>query len=280
MLSTVNDFRPGTYSDQHHVWQATLSEDAIVFSTLPKNEPFPGADWPDDDAATGRAGGAAPLGPDERTGDSLYAPHGTRPRRPAPAGRVRVPVDYTHAWFPTERFDEVVRDGQWTFGREGDGYVALWSPPAVDLRKYAPRDVFTDGLTEPFDLVAPGGSDNVWIAEVGPRQLAARSRLHGRPSPPPRSTFAHPAAGYPGGFDVVYESPSEGELTFGQDGPFTVAGAEVSLRDGPRYDNPWSTTSFRARSSRSATTRAAWCSTSAPAPVRSPPADGQAGPST
>ena len=50
MLSTVADFRPGTYADQHHVWQATLDEDAIVFTTHPKNEPFEGADsWPDDD---------------------------------------------------------------------------------------------------------------------------------------------------------------------------------------------------------------------------------------
>ena len=26
--------------------------------------------------------------------------------------------------------------------------------------------MFTHGLTEPFDLVAPGGSDNVWIADA------------------------------------------------------------------------------------------------------------------
>ncbi len=53
------------------------------------------------------------------------------------------------------------------------------------------------------------------------------------------------ADGYPGGFDVVFDSPSEGLLSIGQDGPFTVAGDEVSLRNEYRYDNPWSTTPFR-----------------------------------
>ena len=76
-------------------------------------------------------------------------------------------VDYTHAYFPTERFDEVRRSGGWTFGRRGEGYVALWSWRPTEWRTHDPSVTFTNGLTEPFDLVAPGGADNVWIAEVG-----------------------------------------------------------------------------------------------------------------
>lgn len=169
MLSTVNDFRLGTSGDQHHVWQATLSEDAIMFSTLPKNEPLVGADrWPDE-------------------------------------------------------------DGYW------------W-------RTYAPGEVFTDGLTEPFDLVAPGGSDNVWISHVGSRRLdgSFESFMTDLTSLAPRVDVRSPTTeGFPGGFDVAFDSPSEGVLSIGQDGAFTVAGAEVPLQNELRYDNPWSTTPFR-----------------------------------
>ena len=61
----------------------------------------------------------------------------------------------------------VERDG-WVIGRKGDGYVALWScrPDRVAGRTTRPPSPPT-GLTERFDLVAPGGADNVWITEVG-----------------------------------------------------------------------------------------------------------------
>ncbi len=245
MLSTVNDFRPGTYSDQHHVWQATLSEDAIVFTTLPKNEPFEGAtSWPDADGYWTGSGALPRSAQHGRTSISLYAPR--VPNEFILGGFTR--LDYTHAWFPTERFDEVVRAGNWTFGREGKGYVALWSHRPVDWRTYAPGEVHTDGLTEPFDLVAPGGPDNVWIAHVGSRKLdgSFESFMSELTKRTPQVHVRPPTAdGFPGGFDVVFDSPSEGPMSIGQDGPFSVAGKEVSLRNELRYDNPWSTTPFQ-----------------------------------
>ncbi len=245
MLSTVNDFRPGTYSDQHHVWQATLSEDAVVFTTLPKNEPFVGADgWPDADGYWTGSGALPRSAQHGRTSVSLYAPR--VPNEFVLGGFTR--LDYTHAWFPTERFDEVVRAGNWTFGREGDGYVALWSHRPVEWRTYAPGEVFTDGLTEPFDLVAPGGPDNVWISHVGSRRLdgSFESFVADLTARVPEVDVRAPTAeGFPGGFDVAFDSPSEGVVSIGQDGAFTVAGAEVPLRNELRYDNPWSTTPFR-----------------------------------
>jgi hypothetical protein len=76
--------------------------------------------------------------------------------------------DYTHAFFPTEHFDQVVEQDGWVIGRKGDGYVALWSWRPTQWRTYAPGD-HTLGLTQRFDLVAPGGADDVWITEVGRR---------------------------------------------------------------------------------------------------------------
>lgn len=47
------------------------------------------------------------------------------------------------------------------------------------------------------------------------------------------------ADGYPGGFDVTFVSPTEGELQVGQAEPLLVQGDEVPLRNELWYDNPW-----------------------------------------
>ena len=96
---------------------------------------------------------------------SLYAPHVRDP--PARRSTRSATSHYTHAYFPQERFDEVVQHGGWTFGRKGDGYVALWSWRPTQWRTYDDPGIFTHGLTQPFDLVADGGADNVWITQVG-----------------------------------------------------------------------------------------------------------------
>ncbi len=54
-------------------------------------------------------------------------------------------------------------------------------------------------------------------------------------------------AGLPGGFDVAWDSPTEGPLTFGTTAPLTAQGAVVPIDGYPRYDNPWSHTPFDAR---------------------------------
>ncbi len=164
MLSSAQDYRPGCFGEQYHAWQATLDEDAVVFTTNPGNEPRGGARWQDGDLYWN---GGATMPRSAQQGAAvinLYAPQ-------YPAGGP--PLDafaylpYTHAYFPTERFDEVRTVGQWTLGRKGDGYVALWSWRPTQWRTHDPAVTFTNGLTQPFDLVAPGGADNVWIGEVG-----------------------------------------------------------------------------------------------------------------
>ena len=55
------------------------------------------------------------------------------------------------------------------------------------------------------------------------------------------------AAGLPGGFDVAWDSPTEGTLTFGTTAPLTDRGAAVPIAGYARYDNPWSHTAFDAK---------------------------------
>jgi hypothetical protein len=236
MLSTAQDHRPGVFSEQVHSWQATLDEHALVFTTQPKNEPQRGTEWPDRDGYWTGTGSLPRSAQHGAAAIHLYAPKFEKPGPPLDSFTY---LDYTHAYFPQERFDEVVRDGNWTFGRKGDGYVALWSMRPVEWRTYdATDEVFTHGLTEPFDLVARGGPDNVWIVEVGDakkwKTFAAFRDAIG-------------AADITSGTDIVYDSPTEGTMRFGWDGPLEVNGETVELHGSQRYDNPWVRAPFESR---------------------------------
>jgi hypothetical protein len=141
-----------------------------------------------------------------------------------------------------------VQSGGWTFGRKGSGYVALYSKRPVHWRTYEDPAIFTHGLRKSFDLVADGGADNVWLTQVGDssqfRNFAAfRAAVLAHPV----QVAARPAVGaLAGGFDVSYESPTEGAVSFGTTGPLRVKGADVALDTGKRYDNPWALANFGA----------------------------------
>jgi hypothetical protein len=228
MLSTAQDYRPGCYGEQYHAWQATLDEDAVVFTTLPGNEPRPGTSWVDADKYwTGT--GAMPRSAQEGPGplqDFTY-------------------LNYTHAYFPTERFDEVRQVGNWTLGRRGNGYVALWSWRPTSWRTHDPAVTFTNGLTQPFDLVAPGGANNAWIVEVGDRGRwgsfdSFATAVTGAPIDV--TDLGVGTDGLPSGFDVTYRSPSQGLMQFSTTGPLTVDGSTVDLHPTARFDNPFGRT--------------------------------------
>jgi hypothetical protein len=154
---------------------------------------------------------------------------------------------YTHAYFPRDHFDEVVQDGNWVFGRRGDAYVALYSYRAPEWVTYDPAVVATNGMVEPFDLRANGGPDNTWIVECG-RQADAGSfdafRTAIAASAVSVTVLPRTAVDLPGGFDVVYESPSQGRITFGWDASFTIDGEEMPITGYPRRDNPWAHTAY------------------------------------
>jgi hypothetical protein len=245
MLSTAQSYRPGRASEQHHVSQATLDENAIVFTTHPKNEPQSGTAWPDDDGYWTGNGSLPRAAQHGALSMSLYAPVFENPGPPLTAFGY---LPYTHAYFPQERFNEVVQSGGWTFGRKGSGYVALYSWRPVHWRTYADPAIFTHGLRKSFDLVADGGADNVWLTQVGDAsQFRSFAAFRAAVLAHPVQVAARPAAGaLAGGFDVSYESPTEGAVGFGTTGPLRVKGADVALDTGKRYDNPWALANFGA----------------------------------
>jgi hypothetical protein len=247
MLSSALDYRPGAHGNQYHAWQATLGAKATVFTTHPGNMPRTGDRWVDGDqywTGTGSMPRTAQHGP---AAIHLYSPAFENPT--ADIFESFRYLEETHAWFPTEHFDEVHQEDNWVFGRAGDGFVALWSWRDTEWRTHGPDIVNQGNLTEDFDLVAPGGADNVWIVEVadaadwGGSFAAFRAALLA--AEPQVTDLAPDGSNGPyGGFDVTWTSPSAGAMTFGNHTPFTVDGQPVALDDHPRFDNPWTQVAF------------------------------------
>jgi len=247
MLSTAQDYRKGVRGSQTHIAQATLDEHAVVFVTHPTYIPVaPGGvvppDWNwqrEDEPGPGywTGNGAEPRAAQyENVSIQIFSP------QYAPIGFLGfLYLPETHAYFPHAHFDEVVQDGHWTFGRKGDAFVGLYSHRDTVWRGGQPEVFDNQGL--PFDLVAPGGADNVWIIEVGSASEhgdfgAFRAALASAP------VVATPVGDLDGntfadGYDLVYGSPSQGEIRFGWHAPLEVAGQIVPIADHARFDSPF-----------------------------------------
>lgn len=237
MLSTAQDYRPGVFSEQVHAWQATLAEQALVFTTHPKNEPERGTEWPDSDGYWTGSGSMPRSAQHKNVSISIYNPQFDKPGPPLERFSY---LDYTHAYFPSEKFDEVVRDGHWTFARKDDGYVALYSALTPEWRAHDPNEVFTHGLTKPFDLVARGSNKNVWITEVGdPTTYTDFADFRAKIAAAPVKVDADQR--------VSYTSPVQGAITFAWSEDLTVAGTPVELHPEARMANPFVTVPFEGR---------------------------------
>ncbi len=252
MVSTAQDYRKGLRGAQTHIAQATLDEHAIVFTQHP--------------AALALSGGG-PVPPDwnwqreDEPGPGYWTGNASEPRSAQHENVViqlyapqynKLPLfgfsylDETHAYFPHAHFDEVVQSGHWTFGRKGDAYVALYSLLPTVWRTGQPEVFDNAGL--PFDLVAEGSAENVWIIECGSAAESGsfaefRAMIEGA------SVTTMPAAdrdgdGLTDGYSVVYQSPSVGTMAFDWHGPLVVQGQPVQIADYPRFENPFVTTAF------------------------------------
>jgi hypothetical protein len=252
MLSSAIDYRKGWFLAQAHSWQATLDANAVVFTTHAFRPPHKSTVW-SDDTETGRYWTGEASMPrsmqHENVAIHMYSPRYAQ-RSPAPFDFFRY-EPYTHAYFPQDHFDEVVQapatpSGTWTFGKLGDGYVALYSYRPVEWIVYDPNEYATKGMVLPFDLRANGGANNVWIAECGNRERwssfeAFREAITAAPvTVMPLGNVESP--GTP--FDVVYESPSQGPIHFNWDDQPTVLGEPIPTSHFFRFDNPWSQTQY------------------------------------
>lgn len=237
-LTTVLDHRPGEMRDQAHAWQAAIDENALVFTNHPVTDPDESTNWRDD----GRPGywtGEASMprsAQHQRTAVHIYLPAWDESTDPLVWSFYEY-RQFTHAYVPQDHFDEVRQEGNWTVAAKDGAYIALWSWRTPTWRVYDPAVHATRDMEKPFDLVAEGGPDNVWITEVGSDETDGDLD-----SFVAALTAAEPSVTRDDtGFTVDWTSPSSGTVEFSSTGAFVVGGEEQALGDFPRHESRWGT---------------------------------------
>jgi hypothetical protein len=223
LLSSAQSYRPGERGSREQVWQATLSSEALVFST------HPGLYTQEDSAAPGWWVGNATLPRVAQHHDALIALYVLPESASSTTGPVAHGLDFTHAYFPTYAFDEhVIVDG-WAFARVGGGYLALGSLPTLALVEHGPdagRELRVEGRTA------------AWFCQMG------RAVLDGDFAGFQRKVLA--SAPQRHDERVTWTTARDDTLVLGVDGPFTVNGQAVSLDDFPRHHSPFAHAPFPA----------------------------------
>ncbi|MCD8183191.1 MAG: hypothetical protein LUE99_08975 [Bacteroides sp.] len=181
MLSCAMDYRKGAPDYQQHIWQATLGNKALVYTNHPG-------------------------GKNLRWSPNTWAGNEILPRAAQNKNVViciyNIPDnqknDYSHAYFPVNDFDEVHVSGSWIFGRKEDGYVALYSRNAAELK--------ADDRGEICEFLAKG-RQNIWICKTGSKsQWGSFSKF---------IEAVSAAAFHNDGLNISYNSPSEGLISYG-----------------------------------------------------------------
>jgi hypothetical protein len=215
-LSGVQDHQKGMSSMQELIWQASLDMYATVFTN--SGPTLRGEEY---------VGGWKPRA-------TLYKNVGIiqydrNPELPLIELFMLAmgPEYYNLAYFPKWAFDEVITKGHWVFGRKGDGYVGLYS--------YFKPFWQENGI----ELRVPG-KQNFYIVEMGSRSEngsfeAFTSAL---------TNAEIDATIKCKGFEVNYQSPSQGLVSVGWDGPMTVNGNPVDIGPYKRFDNKYCSQEF------------------------------------
>ncbi len=217
MLSSAQDYKKGYGGDQQSIWSAVMDEESIVFTTHPVASKSGTPDY-----WTG-SGNLPRVGQYENVAIILYE------ISTAPGLYVTHDLEYTHAWFPKDKFDTVAQSGNWIIGKRNDGYIGLWSqnkPTWVKSGEYADKEIIAEGKR------------NIWICEMGSRkeygtfdnfiETISDSKVKAE------------------SLSITYHSPSQGELEFGWEGALKRGGEAIQLKNYPRYSNKYVKTTFPA----------------------------------
>ncbi len=214
-LAGGQDYNPSYWSSQTQMWQATLDDEAYVFTSFPSDL---GDAAGDQEIAGQWIGSWLPrVTLAKNVGVIQYR------KQDVPLAETFFSSDHTHAYFPKARFDEVVEEPPWIMGRRGDGYVALYSANPTAWSEDNDYELDAEGET------------NVWIVELG------SADEHGSFD---AFVEAIAAADVEVGDSVTYASPSLGTVTVDWDGTMTVGGDPVDLGPYPRWSNTYAEVEF------------------------------------
>lgn len=210
MLSALQDHSAGELTRQVHVFQVTLKERTVLFFTAPNT--------------TSEEGGLRP---------NYWSGNSTTPRvfGEKNVGILLYDNDeitwMTHLYFERDRFDAVIEKEGWLFAQKGDGYVAIWSEHGYEVGRlgpYAGRELICRA------------AKNAWVVECG------RKADWGLFEDFVTAIVATKPVCKEG--QLVYASPSVGEIAFGWTGPAMVDGEARSLSGYPLVDSPFAQSRF------------------------------------
>lgn len=145
MLATAQNYHPGEFGDQQHIWSATLASDLCVFTTHP--------------ASPLSEEGALSASPNYWVGNGRN-PHSVQDRNINLTiyvidGRKgfleKALLEETHCYFPVDLFDETEIDGRTAFGRRGDAFIAV---------------IGNDTLYKKGDELIQTGRISCWVTEL------------------------------------------------------------------------------------------------------------------
>ncbi len=222
-LSGAQDHFKGTNSMQSHIWQATLDKEAFVYTNCPGaitqgfEQKWMGGWRP-------RATFYKNIGIIQYDRSSL--PVGAKLLLRILRRVADIKYNYVHAYFPTKAFDEWEIDGGWVFGKKGDGYVALYSyKPTWWKNNYELRSL---------------GLKNAYICEMGSADEYNTFENFKTSIKQADIDITKEKLGY----NVCYNSPSQGIVTVAWNGPMQVGDETVDLGPYPRFENSYCNQEF------------------------------------
>jgi hypothetical protein len=242
MLSTAQNYRPGEKSYQHHIWQATLSPNAVIFTTNPG-----ATKYTKESISPSKLEYSYEIIEGEETQlnrlPSYWAGQNRLPRAvqykniafilyninmKKATGESTV-YDYSHAFFPKWAFDEIYETDRWIFGKVGNGYVALYSTQPYDWKD--PDNQFI------HDVIVKG-TKNIWICLLGNKKtynsfISFKERILNSPLKFNIETL-----------DIEFLAPEIGEITISWEKPFIVNGTKIPLSNYKRMNNSYCQSEF------------------------------------
>lgn len=145
-LYSVQKYHPGDYGDQQHVNGMNLSNTTSVFHSHPALGPDIKHQSPNYWVGYGHLPHVAQ---DSAVSLAIYS-------IPSKKGLMELDLlDYTHAYFPSEKFDTAIVEGNFAFAKSGETYVAFITRNELQFRVNT-----TDDLIQK-------GKQSFWITEAG-----------------------------------------------------------------------------------------------------------------
>lgn len=219
-LSGVQDHQKGMNGLQELIWQACLNKNASVFTSSPS-----GLSASDQQFTSGwkpRATLHKNVGiiQYDRRAQSLILELVLELLLDEPS--------YTHAYFPRWAFNEWNQKGKWVFGRQNESYVALYS--------YNPTEWKSN-----YELRADG-KKNAWIVELGSKNDPQFDSFEDFKNEILNAKIVINEESM--GYNILYDSPSQGKIKVGWNGPMLINSQEIKFDDYDRFENQYCNQTF------------------------------------